>query len=410
MLPYVRLGQRSSPPRSRAPRIIDVREPSEFTGELGHVPGAELLPPATVEDAARDWARDEPFVVACRSGARSAKAAATLVQRGFKRVFNLEGDTPARVSAGPSGREMMVLTLALSVLIGVSLGLLGGGGSILTVPVLMYAAGLAPKDGIATSLLVVGTTSVSAMLFHARGGRVAWRVGLLFGVASMISAYGGGRLAHVLPAKLLLAGFTLMMFVTALAMMRRRREGAAAEVTALRGAVFARAAAIGVAIGLLTGIIGAGGGFVLVPALVLLGGLPMRTAVATSLLVIAMNSFAGFAGTLSHATIHWSLALAVTAASVVGSLVGAALAGRAKPESLRSGFAWFVLAMALFMTFKQLPASATFLLATHLPLVALAALGGSLVLFVLFRMVRARGARSVQHVRSLSQSAPGDRS
>ena len=252
---------------------------------------------------------------------------------------------------------MILLTLALSVLIGVSLGLLGGGGSILTVPILVYAAGLDPKDGIATSLLVVGVTSVSAMLVHARGGRVAWRVGLLFGVASMIGAYGGGRLAHVLPAKLLLACFTLMMFVTALAMMRRRRECAPAEATALSGAAFVRAAPIGVAIGLLTGVVGAGGGFVIVPALVLFSGLPMRTAVGTSLLVIAMNSFAGFAGTLSHASIHWSLAVAVTAASVVGSLVGAAMAGRVKPESLRSGFAWLVLAMALFMTFKQLPAS-----------------------------------------------------
>ena len=142
---------------------------------------------------------------------------------------------------------MILLTLALSVLIGVSLGLLGGGGSILTVPILVYAAGLDPKDGIATSLLVVGVTSVSAMLFHARGGRVAWRVGLLFGVASMFGAYGGGRLAHVLPAKLLLASFTLMMFVTALAMMRRRRECAPAEATALSGAAFVRAAPIGVA-------------------------------------------------------------------------------------------------------------------------------------------------------------------
>ncbi len=304
----------------------------------------------------------------------------------------------------------MILTLALSVLIGLSLGLLGGGGSILTVPILVYAAGLDPKDGIATSLLVVGATSVSAMLFHARSGRVAWRVGSLFGVASMIGAYGGGRLAHVLPAKLLLAGFTLMMFVTALAMMRRRRDGRAAEVTALRGAAFARAAAIGVAIGLLTGIIGAGGGFVIVPALVLLSGLPMRTAVGTSLLVIAMNSFAGFAGTLSHATIHWSLALAVTAASVVGSLVGAALAGRVKPESLRSGFAWFVLAMAMFMAVKQLPPSVTGVLAANVPLVALAAVVGSLMIVALARVVRARGARSAEQVPPLSQASSGDQS
>lgn len=304
----------------------------------------------------------------------------------------------------------MLLTIALSVLIGLSLGLLGGGGSILTVPILVYAAGLETKDGIATSLLVVGATSVAALLFHARAGRVAWRVGFLFGAASIIGAYAGGRLAHVLPARLLLAGFTLMMFVTALAMMRRRREGAAAEATALRGGAFARAAAIGVAIGLLTGIIGAGGGFVIVPALVLLSGLPMRTAVGTSLLVIAMNSFAGFAGTLSHATIHWTLAFAVTSASAVGSLLGAALAGRVKPASLRSGFAWFVLAMAVFMTFKQLPTSASSKLASPIPLVALAAVSGSLLLFFLSRAVRARSARSAEPVRTLSQTTSGDRS
>ena len=304
----------------------------------------------------------------------------------------------------------MTLTLALSVLIGVSLGLMGGGGSILTVPILVYAAGLDPKDGIATSLLVVGATSVSAMLFHARCGRVAWRVGLPFGFASMLGAYAGGRVAHLLPAKLLLAGFTLMMFVTAFAMMRRRRDVAAAEVTVLRAALFARAAAIGVAIGLLTGIVGAGGGFVIVPALVLLSGLPMRTAVGTSLLVIAMNSLAGFAGALSHATIHWSLALAVTAASVGGSLLGAALAGRVKPESLRSWFAWFVLAMAMFMAVKQLPASVTSMLATHIPLVVLAAVGGSFVILALSRVARARVARSAEHVRPSSHASPGDRS
>ena len=249
----------------------------------------------------------------------------------------------------------MTLTLVLSILIGVSLGLLGGGGSILTLPILVYAAGLEPKDAIATSLLVVGVTSFAAMLTHARRGRVAWRVGALFGAASMVGAYAGGRVAHVLPATALLAGFTFMMVVTAFAMMRPRSDTAAAEPTELRGAALARAAAIGIAIGVLTGVIGAGGGFVIVPALVLLSGLPMRTAVGTSLFVIAMNSFAGFAGSLSHATIHCSLAVAVTVASVIGSLGGAALTGRVRPESLRKGFAWFVLAMAAFMIAKQLP-------------------------------------------------------
>ena len=250
---------------------------------------------------------------------------------------------------------MIALSLVLAVLIGVSLGLLGGGGSILTVPILVYVVGLEPRDGIATSLLVVGVTSAAAMLSHARAGRVEVRTGLLFGAASMAGAFAGGRLAHFLPAKGLLIAFTAMMFVTALAMMRRRVE--TPEATAprpLRGAALARASVLGVGIGLLTGVIGAGGGFVIVPALVLFSGLPMRTAVGTSLLVIAMNSLAGFAGSLGHATIPWTLALAITGASVLGSFGGTALAGRIAPQALRKGFAWFVLGMAVWMSFKQL--------------------------------------------------------
>lgn len=245
----------------------------------------------------------------------------------------------------------MILLLALSALIGLSLGLLGGGGSILTVPILVYVAHLPPKDGIATSLLVVGVTSAVAMLTHARHGRVAWRVGALFGAASMVGAYLGGRVAHFLPASWLLGGFTLMMLATALAMLRPRTD---AEPSAMPASGALRAIGIGIGIGILTGVVGAGGGFVIVPALVLLSRLPIRTAVGTSLLVITMNSLAGFAGAAAHAEIPWRIAGWVTALAVVGSLLGALFAGRIKPETLRKGFAWFVLAMAVFMVAKQL--------------------------------------------------------
>jgi uncharacterized membrane protein YfcA len=182
-----------------------------------------------------------------------------------------------------------------------------------------------------------------------------------------------------------------MMFVTAIAMMRSRKDYGDAKATEIRGAALARAAAMGVAIGALTGVIGAGGGFVIVPALVLLTGLPMRTAVGTSLLVIAMNSFAGFAGTLSHATIQWPLAITVTAVSVAGSLVGVALASRIKPEALRKGFAWFILAMALFMTVKQWPSGAAGAMARHLPLVCAAVVAVALLALASFlRMTRTR--------------------
>jgi uncharacterized membrane protein YfcA len=249
----------------------------------------------------------------------------------------------------------MVVATFLALFIGVSLGLLGGGGSILAVPLLVYVVGLGPRDAVASSLFVVGLASVAAMIPHARAGRVRLRVGLPFGAASMVGAFAGGRLAYFLPEKLLLAGFTGVMVVTALAMMRRRRAETESDATEVASATsLGRASLVGVAIGLLTGVVGAGGGFVIVPALVLLCGLPMRAAVGTSLLVIAMNSFAAFAGAVGHASVPWRIAGFITLAAVGGSLVGATLAKHVPAAVLRKGFAWFVLAMAMLMAWKQL--------------------------------------------------------
>jgi uncharacterized membrane protein YfcA len=187
---------------------------------------------------------------------------------------------------------------------------------------------------------------------------VQLRVGLPFGAASMVGAFAGGRLAHVLPERLLLGAFTGVMVITALAMMRPRGAEAEGEATdASSATTLGRASLVGVAIGLLTGVVGAGGGFVIVPALVLLCGLPMRAAVGTSLLVIAMNSFAAFAGALGHASIPWRVAGMVAGSAMVGSLVGGTLAKHVPAAVLRKGFAWFVLAMAMFMVWKQLPHS-----------------------------------------------------
>src|SRR5512135_870104 len=209
---------------------------------------------------------------------------------------------------------MFALAVALSVVVGVSLGLLGGGGSILTVPILVYVAGLAPKPAIATSLFVVGVTSVAALVPHVRTGRVRWRTGLLFGFAGMTGAYTGGRLAEFVPGTLLLIAFGSMMLATAIAMLRSRRDTPGTPEP--HELSVARAVSYGAAVGLVTGLVGAGGGFVIVPALALLGGLPMPAAVGTSLLVIAMNSFAGLYGHLHSVHIHWGLALGVTAAAV----------------------------------------------------------------------------------------------
>lgn len=250
---------------------------------------------------------------------------------------------------------MIALAVALAVLVGVLLGLLGGGGSILAVPLLVYVAGLGAKEAIATSLLVVGVTSLAAVGGHARAGRVRWRTGLLFGAAAMTGAYLGGRLGAYVPGSWLLIGFAVMMVAAAAAMIHGRREAppvpATPPVPAATSGAPPRAhelpivtvLAEGVGVGLVTGLVGAGGGFLVVPALVLLGGLPMPIAVGTSLLVISMNSFAGFAGYLASVRIDWGLAAAVTAVAVVGSLVGARLVRYVSVESLRRGFGWFVL-------------------------------------------------------------------
>ncbi|MFG1677436.1 sulfite exporter TauE/SafE family protein [Micromonospora sp. NPDC049282] len=247
----------------------------------------------------------------------------------------------------------LALTVAGAMLIGVSLGLLGGGGSILAVPLLVYVADLPAKEAIATSLLVVGATSAVGVLPHARAHRVRWRTGLVFGLAGMTGAYAGGRLAEFVPASVLLTAFALMMLATAAAMIRGRRP-AEGRATPHEPPV-RRVILDGVVVGLVTGLVGAGGGFLVVPALALLGGLPMPVAVGTSLVVIAMKSFAGLAGYLSSVQIDWGLAGAVTAAAIVGSLLGGRLAGRIPEDVLRKAFGWFVVVMGVFVLTRQLP-------------------------------------------------------
>ncbi|QYX75246.1 sulfite exporter TauE/SafE family protein [Streptomyces akebiae] len=246
---------------------------------------------------------------------------------------------------------MIAVVIAASLLIGVALGVLGGGGSILTVPVLVYLAGMETKEAIATSLFVVGVTSAAGVVSHARGGRVRWRTGLLFGLAGMTGAYAGGRLAVFVPDTVLLSAFALMMIATAVAMIRGRRRQPETEH---RDFPVPHVLVDGIAVGLVTGLVGAGGGFLVVPALALLGGLPMGVAVGTSLLVIAMKSFAGLAGYLAVVHIDWGFAALVTAAAVVGGLLGGRLAGSIPQERLRESFGWFVAVTGLLVLGLQL--------------------------------------------------------
>lgn len=246
---------------------------------------------------------------------------------------------------------MIALTVALAVLVGVALGLLGGGGSILTVPLLAYVAGMDAKQAIATSLLVVGTTSAVAAISHARAERVQWRTGLIFGAAGMTGAFGGGLLARFIPGGVLLVGFAVMMIGTAIAMLRGRKDVGPADPH--HRIPVPTVVAEGLVVGLVTGLVGAGGGFLVVPALALMGGLPMPIAVGTSLVVIAMKSFAGFAGYLSSVSIDWRIAGMVTAAAVLGALVGSRLTALVDPDSLRKAFGWFVLVTSSVILFQE---------------------------------------------------------
>lgn len=263
----------------------------------------------------------------------------------------------------------LVVALLLAVLVGVSLGLLGGGGSILTVPILTYLLGMEPRDAIAASLFIVGVTSAVSVFSHAKAARVRWKTGLIFGAAGMIGAFAGGIAGGYIPGAVLMLLFAVMMIATAIAMIRGRKpeaESVGAGVGAGNAAAMLTVAKTkelpllrvllnGFAVGIATGLVGAGGGFLVVPALNLLGGLPMAVAVGTSLLVIAMKSFAGLSGYLFSAHIDWPVVLGFTALAVTGSFVGARLAGIVPERTLRKGFGWFVLAMGTFVLVQEVP-------------------------------------------------------
>ena len=267
----------------------------------------------------------------------------------------------------------LTLTLLLSVLIGLSLGMLGGGGSILTVPILTYVAGLDPKEAIAASLFVVGVTSAVSAITHARHQRVRWRTGLVFGAAGMAGAFAGGLIGGRIPGTILMVAFALMMLTTSIAMIRGRKKHS--QEAGEKKLPLARIVVDGLVVGLVTGLVGAGGGFLVVPALALLGGLAMPIAVGTSLVVIAMKSFAGLAGYLTTVSLDWGLVLGVTAAAVLGSFVGAKLAGRIPEAALRKGFGYFVLLMGVFVLVQELPAPGNIILG-----IGAAALGAAVLL------------------------------
>jgi len=256
------------------------------------------------------------------------------------------------------GLIVTALVSFLAIGIGMAVGLFGGGGSILTTPMLVYIADFEAKPAIAASAVLVAITSAIGLIQYARARQVQWRTGLIFGAAGVTGALLAGQVGQRLPGELVLVLLGIMMVITAIAMIRGRKQ---VEGEAHEGLPLFRILLDGFLVGIATGLVGAGGGFLVVPALVLLGGLPMQMAVGTSLLVVMMKAIAtfisyrikffgedGFATVNPETSFDWGVTLLVVGFAIIGVLIGVRLSGRIHPDRLRKAFGWFVLIVGSF--------------------------------------------------------------
>jgi uncharacterized protein len=262
---------------------------------------------------------------------------------------------------------IVIIGFAAAILIGVSLGLIGGGGSILTVPVMVYILDIDPVLATAYSLFVVGSTSLVGAGTYMKKGLVNYKTALVFAIPSFIAVFLTRKfLVPALPDPLFSIGealitknigimvfFALIMLAASYSMIFAKKCVDCNEddpvvfnfpMIALEGSV----------VGVITGIVGAGGGFLIIPALVLLAKLPMKMAVGTSLLIIAAKSLIGFLGDLSTQTIDWQLLLIFTGLSIIGIFIGSALSKKINEKVLKTGFGWFVLVMGVYIITKEL--------------------------------------------------------
>lgn len=247
----------------------------------------------------------------------------------------------------------LLLAATLGALIGLALGTLGGGGSILTVPALVYLLGQNPHGAVGSSLVIVGANALVGAWLHKRAGHVRLRAALLFGAAGVAAAFGGARLSRLLPGPMLLILFALLMLVIASVMLRGQARPAQADQPV--APVWWRTALGGVVVGFLTGFLGVGGGFLIVPALVLLLGMDMRDAVGSSLVVIAINSAAGLLGHLGDGGLNWWLIVVLLVGGAPGLLLGARLARSLPAARLRQGFAIFVVLLGVALLAINVP-------------------------------------------------------
>jgi uncharacterized protein len=244
----------------------------------------------------------------------------------------------------------MIVAAVLGLVVGALVGLLGGGGSILAVPALVYVAGQDVPQAVATSLLVVGISGAVALLPRLRDGQIAWRIAVLFGAAGAATAFAGAAVNRLLPDPVVLGLFAALMLGAGIRMVQEKpATGAACAADGGRvnwRRCLPRTLAGGLLVGFLTGLLGVGGGFLIIPVLVMALGLPMRTAIGTSLLIVAVNSAAGFAAHTSSAPLDVPVTVAFTAAAVAAALAAGRLARRLDTDRLRRWFAYLVFVVA----------------------------------------------------------------
>lgn len=260
---------------------------------------------------------------------------------------------------------MEIIGYLASVLIGISLGLIGGGGSILTVPVLVYLFSIDTVLATTYSLFVVGFTSSVGSLSYLKKGWVEVRIVLFFGLPSTISVFltrhyllpripelvmnvGGFELTRSI---LLMLFFAVLMLLAAYSMIKKAVEG---EEECNRTAHKMWIVVQGLLVGIVTGLIGAGGGFLIIPALIKLLKLTMKTAVGTSLVIIAVNSLAGFAFSMDQSPIRWPFLLTVTLIAIFGIFIGSYLSAKIEGKKLKPAFGWFVLVMGIYILIKEI--------------------------------------------------------
>jgi uncharacterized membrane protein YfcA len=260
---------------------------------------------------------------------------------------------------------MEIIGYFASALIGISLGLIGGGGSILTVPVLVYLFAVSPVTATAYSLFIVGATSLIGAYQKYRDGMVDIKIGLIFGAPSIVAVYLTRKwLVPAIPSSLFEVGgfevskdimlmllFAVLMVFASISMIRNKKVAAESKPIKMNYPMILLEGSV---VGVLTGLVGAGGGFLIIPALVLFTGLQMKLAIGTSLLIIAAKSLIGFTGDLSNMQMDWSLLFIVTSIAIAGIFIGNRMSKSIDGNKLKKGFGWFVLVMGVYIIIKEL--------------------------------------------------------